>query len=59
MTVAVLGIDLAKRVFQLHGIDVRGRVVAAGLNGRGAAVPNLKQVTPMPRQPPRAAGCRA
>ena len=25
MTIAVLGIDLAKRVFQLHGVDARGR----------------------------------
>ena len=30
MTVAVLGIDLAKRVFQLHGIDTRGRAVVRG-----------------------------
>jgi transposase len=29
MTVAVLGIDLAKRVFQLHGVDARGRPVVS------------------------------
>ena len=29
MTVAVLGIDLAKRVFHLHGIDARGRPVVS------------------------------
>lgn len=27
MTIAVVGIDLAKRVFQLHGVDEAGRVV--------------------------------
>lgn len=27
MTISVLGIDLAKRVFQLHGVDEAGRVV--------------------------------
>ena len=27
MVVAVLGIDLAKRVFHLHGVDARGRAV--------------------------------
>jgi len=26
-TVAVLGIDLAKQSFQIHGVDVRGQVV--------------------------------
>jgi len=25
MTIAVLGIDLAKHVFQLHGVDEHGR----------------------------------
>jgi transposase len=29
MTVAVLGIDLAKRVFHLHGVDARGRPVVS------------------------------
>jgi transposase len=27
--VAVLGIDLAKRVFHLHGVDARGRAVVS------------------------------
>jgi hypothetical protein len=30
MMVAVVGIDLAKRVFQLHGVDARGRPVVTG-----------------------------
>lgn len=27
MTISVLGIDLAKQVFQLHGVDEQGQVV--------------------------------
>jgi transposase len=38
MTVAVLGIDLAKRVFQLHGIDTHGRAVVSRRVSRGKLV---------------------
>ncbi len=32
MGIAVLGIDLAKHVFQLHGVDAHGRAVVALAN---------------------------
>jgi hypothetical protein len=31
MNISVLGIDLAKNVFQLHGVDEQGKVVEAEL----------------------------
>ena len=37
MKCATLGIDLAKSVFQLHGVDERGRVVLLSLVSEGAA----------------------
>jgi transposase len=33
--VVILGIDLAKRSFQLHGVDHQGRMVLAKTLGRG------------------------
>ena len=46
MTVAVLGIDLAKRVFQLHGIDTRGRAVVSLRIGRSRLVETVVQLAP-------------
>lgn len=46
MTVAVLGIDLAKRVFQLHGVDSRGRAVVARRVSRGKLVETVLQLAP-------------
>ena len=46
MTVAVLGIDLAKRVFQLHGIDTRGRAVVSRRIGRSRLVETVVQLAP-------------
>ncbi len=28
MHISVIGLDIAKQVFQVHGVDVRGRAVA-------------------------------
>ena len=44
MTVAVLGIDLAKRVFRLHGIDAPGRVIVSRRDGRDKLVEAAVQV---------------
>jgi transposase len=46
MTVAVLGIDLAKRVFQLHGIDPHGRVVVSRRVSRDKLVETVVQLAP-------------
>jgi transposase len=46
MTVAVLGIDLAKRVFQLHGIDTHGRVVVSRRVSRGKLIETVLQLAP-------------
>jgi transposase len=34
MTIKTLGIDIAKRVFQLHGVDVHGKTVLKKRVGR-------------------------
>ncbi len=44
MTVAVLGIDVAKRVFQLHGIDAHGRVVVSRRVSRDKLVETVLQL---------------
>jgi hypothetical protein len=36
MEIKTLGIDLAKRVFQLHGVDSKGKVVLKKRLGRDA-----------------------
>jgi hypothetical protein len=41
-----LGIDLAKRVFQLHGIDTHGRVVVSRRVSRGKLVETVLQLAP-------------
>src|SRR5215204_5737398 len=46
MTVAVLGVDLAKRVFQLHGVDARGRPVVSRRVSRAKLAGALVQLAP-------------
>ena len=38
MQVATVGLDLAKSVFQVHGVDARGKVVLAKRLRRGAVL---------------------
>jgi transposase len=46
MTIAVLGIDLAKRVFQLHGIDAHGRAVVSKRVSRAKLAEAVVQLAP-------------
>src|SRR4051794_1620735 len=46
MTVAILGIDLAKRVFQLHGIDKHGRAVVSKRVSRAKLAEVVVQLAP-------------
>jgi transposase len=46
MAVAILGIDLAKRVFQLHGIDEHGRAVVSKRVSRAKLAEVVVQLAP-------------
>jgi transposase len=46
MTIALLGIDLAKRVFHLHGVDEHGRVVSSKRVSRAKLVEAVVQLAP-------------
>jgi transposase len=46
MMVAVLGIDLAKRVFQLHGVDARGRPMVSKRVSRAKLAEAVVQLAP-------------
>jgi transposase len=46
MEIDLLGIDLAKRVFQLHGADVRGRAVYRNKVSRAALVETVRALRP-------------
>ena len=46
MEVTTLGIDLAKSVFQLHGVDDRGTVVLQKKLRRGAVLDFLGKLDP-------------
>ena len=46
MAVDILGIDLAKRVFQLHGADVRGRAVYRNKVSRAALIETVRVLHP-------------
>ena len=46
MTISVLGIDLAKRIFQLHGVDQAGRVVARKKVTRAKLMAFVAQLEP-------------
>jgi transposase len=46
MTIAILGIDLAKRVFQLHGVDGHGRALVSKRVSRAKLVEVVVQLAP-------------
>ena len=46
MKVTILGIDLAKNVFRLHGVDAEGRPVLRKQLRRAQLLPFLRQLTP-------------
>jgi transposase len=46
MTIAVLGIDLAKHVFQLHGVDAHGRAVVSKRVSRVRLAETVLQLAP-------------
>ena len=46
MTITTLGIDIAKSVFQLHGIDADGGVVMQKKLRRGAVLDRLGKLEP-------------
>ena len=46
MEITTLGIDLAKSVFQLHGVDVSGAVVLQKKLRRGAVLDFLSRLEP-------------
>jgi transposase len=46
MTIAVLGIDLAKHVFQLHGVDAHGRTIVSKRVGRAKLAEAVVQLAP-------------
>lgn len=46
MEIDLLGIDLAKRVFQLHGADARGRAVYRNKVSRAALVETVRALCP-------------
>ena len=46
MTVAVLGLDLAKHVFQLHGVDEHGRAVVSRRVSRAKLAETVAQLAP-------------
>lgn len=46
MQIEVLGIDLAKQVFQLHGVDARGRALTSRRVGRAKLVETVVRLAP-------------
>jgi transposase len=46
MQVTILGIDLAKNVFRLHGVDAEGRPVLRKQLRRAQLLPFMRQLTP-------------
>ena len=46
MNIAVLGIDLAKHVFQLHGVDAHGRAVVSKRVSRAKLAETVVQLAP-------------
>ena len=46
MSIAVLGIDLAKHVFQLHGVDAHGRAVVSKRVSRAKLADTVAQLAP-------------
>lgn len=46
MTITTLGIDLAKNIFQLHGVDSNGRAVVRKKLRRKDLMPYIAQLPP-------------
>ena len=46
ITIAVIGLDLAKNVFQIHGIDASGRAVLKRKLRRSEVLPLLASLPP-------------
>ena len=46
MTVTTLGIDLVKNIFQLHGVDMAGKVVVRKKLRRKDLIPFISQLPP-------------
>jgi len=46
MEIDILGIDLAKQVFQLHGVDRRGRVLHRAKVSRGSLFQSVRTLKP-------------
>ena len=46
MKITILGIDLAKNVFQLYGVDAQGNVVSRKQLARPKLLPFVAQLTP-------------
>ena len=46
MNTTVLGIDLAKNVFQLHGVDDQGNMVVRKKLSRPQLLPSVAQLAP-------------
>jgi len=46
MNISVLGIDLAKRVFQLHGVDESGEMVIRRKVTRAKLLQTIAQLSP-------------
>ena len=46
MSIVVLGIDLAKHVFQLHGVDEHGRAVVSRRVSRAKLAETVVQLAP-------------
>ena len=51
MNVTTIGIDLAKSVFQLHGVDAKGAVVSRKKLRRSAVLDFLRGLLPLPDRP--------
>ena len=46
MNITRIGVDLAKHVFQIHGVDAKGRVVVRRQLARGKVRPFFTQLAP-------------
>jgi transposase len=49
MQITTVGLDLAKRVFQVHGIDAAGEVVVRKALRRAQVLPFFAKLPPLPR----------
>ena len=48
--VTTIGLDIAKSVFQVHGVDAAGEVVIRRKLTRGRVLGVLREAAPMPRR---------